>query len=237
MTSSAASAIQASNPNPEFSNQQNKRANSVVESETQREHVMINEVVQPCRLDTGADASLIDLESAPKCHCEITEKLINTFSEASGSQSQCIGTTYATINTGDHTIRQKLYVVKKLAERCLLSEDFILKHPNMHNLLLEMRRRHRHNLIFDELTMTNHTTKTTISTIAISDDTSKTDTTVEISIDNNENTPIEEVETQRNMTLEELKAIAANDIHELTPTDAVQHNIKLTDYKPIRQRV
>ena len=35
----------------------------------------------------------------------------------------------------------------------------------------------------------------------------------------------------------ELQRVTANDIDEITPTDAIQHDIILTDYKPIRQRI
>ena len=54
---------------------------------------------------------------------------------------------------------------------------------------------------------------------------------------NSENANPEEMERIKNELVIAMERVTAKDIEDLTPTDAIQHDIVLTDYKPIRQRV
>ena len=105
-----------------------------------QEYCSINGTLARCRLDCGADLSVIGENQANKYHCKIEmDQNAQKLGGPDASPLKIVGTTAATIEISKVTMKHRLIVFKFLAEGILLGEDLIMRHPELRKHLRAMR--------------------------------------------------------------------------------------------------
>ena len=150
---------------------------------------------------------------------------------ANKSKVQVIGKAPVEIRLGLETYNITVLIIKNLSKECLLGLDILSKHPEFKTIIDQLIK----------VTKSIHITssKVDVNRVSLDKPIDVTHNNIETNKIIKKDQSIDDVAllSQRQIFEEKIASISSDGIKDLTPTNKIQHVIKVTDETPIRQQI